>query len=53
MVSSKLTDSSKKLTVSQEISSLSVIQPVGNGLVIPLPYWLFSSSSKILVITLF
>ena len=53
IVSSKLTDSNKKLNVFQEMSSLSLIQPVGNGLVIPLPYWLFSSSFKILVIPFF
>ena len=47
------TVSNKKLNVSQEISVLSLIQPVGNGLVMPCPYWFFSSSFKILVITLF
>ena len=53
ILSSKITLSSKKLIVSQEISLLSFIQPVGNGFVIAIPYWLFSSSLRVLVIIFF
>ena len=53
ILSSNLTDSNKKLNVSQEILLLCFLQPVGYGLVIPLRYWLFASSFKILGITLF
>ena len=47
------TVSNKKLKVAQLISESSLIQSVGNGLVILLTYWLFSSNFKILEIILF
>ena len=53
MWSSSLTFWSNKLNVLQLVSKFCFIQPVGNGFVIPKPYWLFSSNLKIFVMTLF